>query len=942
MKKITFLLAFVAIAMFTNAADWVETFGPDDAVKNASSYWPYVAGGAEQYVYTNYDHAADCVYDGCSASVRKVGASATTVGIGNHLWLAKHFPANPPTYPNPTESWFSISGINQICGILSFDLAPNSDGYTPNIKVWINDVEFVLPPISLATTNVMQTVSIPVNGVVNTFKIQNFDITNGFRLDNISLHSPLITQSNILYEIDSINFNKAYVAGASDGITSAAIPNTITHNNKTYPVVEIYPSAFANQYNLASVTIPSSITNIGASAFLNCPKLTSVFIPSSVTSIGSSAFKNTGLTSIVIPTSVTSISEETFSGCSALTSVSIPASVTNIGSSSFLDCVGLTTITIPVNVSNIGSQAFANTGLTSLVYNAANCPTATFSNLSTLNSVIIGSGVLNIPANFISGCSNVTSLNIPESVTSIGFLAFSNCSSLTSIIIPESVTSIGFSAFANCSSLTSIIIPESVTSIAAGAFYNCSSLTSITIPESVTSIGSYAFAYTGITSVTIPASVTSIGSEAFVNSKLFSLIYNAESCENFTARYNPFNGLTTLKVVTIGATVKSIPEFFIFGFSGVTSVTIPEGVTHIGASAFDACNNLTRFICEGNPTIESASSLLIDKSLLDTIAAPASVFAVPEIMWATCPKAIRYVKVTGGELSNDAFSVINRSYKTLNTLDLAAATNTQLADEAFKDCYSLETLLLPSSLERIGYMAVANCKNLKSVHVPASVTDIDDSAFENCRSITSLTFGDQADKSRQRSVQANSQLKRIGNWSFYNCHNLQSLTIPEGVTEIGSAAFYGCTYLQDLTLPGSLQQIGDNCFALCSKLNYINVNATIPPTIESKTFADVNRTIPLYVPAGSLEAYQSDIYWSEFLNVSEAPTAIKPVTIIEGVYAQNGTIVVEKDINLPVAIYDVVGRLVVRGSSLTQYFEVPNAGVYIVKGGEQTMKVLVP
>ena len=327
---------------------------------------------------------------------------------------------------------------------------------------------------------------------------------------------------------------------------------------------------------------------------------------------------------------------------------------------------------------------------------------------------------------------------------------------------------------------------------------------------------------------------------------------------------------------------------------------------------------------------------------MDSVVEPASIFDVPEVGWSLQPKKIRYIKVTGGELSNDAFSVINRSYKTLNTLDLAAATNTQLADEAFKDCYSLENLQLPSSLERIGYMAVANCKNLKSVHVPASVTDIDDSAFENCRSITSLTFGDQADKSRQRSVQANSQLKRIGNWSFYNCHNLQSLTIPEGVTEIGSAAFYGCTYLQDLTLPSSLQQIGDNCFALCSKLNYITVNATIPPTIEAKTFADVNRTIPLYVPAGSLEAYQSDIYWSEFTNVTEAPTAIKSVTIIEGVYAQNGTIVVEKDINLPVAIYDVVGRLVVSGSSLTQYFEVPNAGVYIVKVGDQTMKVLVP
>lgn len=82
-------MAFVAVAAFANAADWVETFRPAIAVKGGSTgtYWPYVAGGAEQYVYTNYDHAADCVYDGYTASVRKVNASPTTEAIGNHVWL---------------------------------------------------------------------------------------------------------------------------------------------------------------------------------------------------------------------------------------------------------------------------------------------------------------------------------------------------------------------------------------------------------------------------------------------------------------------------------------------------------------------------------------------------------------------------------------------------------------------------------------------------------------------------------------------------------------------------------------------------------------------------------------------------------------------------------------------------------------------------------------
>lgn len=189
MKKITFLLAFVAVAMFANAADWVETFGPDDVVKNASGYWPYVSGSAENYVYTNFDHAADCTYDGYSASVRKVNPSTTTAGIGNHVWLAAPKPANPPTYPNPSESWLSISGIvADGAQSVSFDLAPFSDGQAVNMKLWINGVEVAMPSLTLTTANVMQNVGdiAIASAAVYEIKVQNFDAAKGIRIDNVT------------------------------------------------------------------------------------------------------------------------------------------------------------------------------------------------------------------------------------------------------------------------------------------------------------------------------------------------------------------------------------------------------------------------------------------------------------------------------------------------------------------------------------------------------------------------------------------------------------------------------------------------------------------------------------------------------------------------------------------------------------------------------------
>ncbi len=215
------------------------------------------------------------------------------------------------------------------------------------------------------------------------------------------------------------------------------------------PIID--SNAFSGCTGLTSVTIPNSVTSIGASAFSGCTGLTSVTIPDSVTSIGSKAFSGcTGLTSITIPDSVTSIDASAFKGCTGLTSVTIPNSVTSIGSSAFEGCTGLTSITIPNSVTSIGSFAF-------------------------------------------EGCTGLTSITIPGSVTNIGVSAFSGCKKLKSVTISNGVTSIGTYAFRSCTGLTSITIPNGVKSIGDKAFFDCSSLKSVTIPQSVTFIGTDVF-----------------------------------------------------------------------------------------------------------------------------------------------------------------------------------------------------------------------------------------------------------------------------------------------------------------------------------------------------------------------------------------------------------------------------------------------------------------
>jgi hypothetical protein len=177
-------------------------------------------------------------------------------------------------------------------------------------------------------------------------------------------------------------------------------------------------------------------TWISNKAFQECTALISVTIPSSVINIGSYAFKKcTGLASIVIPDSVINMGSETFSSCTGLTSVVIPDSVTFIYGSAFYGCTSLT-------------SAIIGNGLTSI--------NALFSGCTSLTSVTIGNSVTSICSQSFYNCSGLTSVVIPDSVTSIDYAAFSGCAGLTSVTIGSGVTEISDEVFWFCESLATI------------------------------------------------------------------------------------------------------------------------------------------------------------------------------------------------------------------------------------------------------------------------------------------------------------------------------------------------------------------------------------------------------------------------------------------------------------------------------------------------------
>ena len=357
---------------------------------------------------------------------------------------------------------------------------------------------------------------------------------------------------------------------------------------------------------------------------------------------------------------------------------------------------------------------------------------------------------------------------------------------LCAVLTPE-----GFAATATVNGITWNYTVSGTASVY-GGWYSSAIQTSttgaITIPStlggySVTSIGSFAFYNcSGLTSVTIPDSVTSIGSSAF------------DDCRSLT-------------LVTIPDSVTSIGSSAFDGCRGLTSVTIPDSVTSIGERAFDNCY-----------------------SLFDISSIP----------------GVRLV---------DGWAVGHESSLSGN-LDLTGCRG--IGNYAFSGCSGLTSVTIPDSVTSIGSFAFYNCSGLTSVTIPDSVTSIGNSAFYNCCGLTSFVVNEnnpnyssvnglllsQDGKTLIAGVNGDvvipDSVTSIGEYAFYNCSGLTSVTIPDSVTSIGDYAFCNCSGLKAVTIGNGVTNIGGRVFEGCSGLTSVTIPDSVT-SIDSQAFTGCSK-----------------------------------------------------------------------------------------------------
>lgn len=179
-------------------------------------------------------------------------------------------------------------------------------------------------------------------------------------------------------------------------------------------------SSFNDCTTLLTMTIPESVTKIGAYSFDDCVNLEKINIPNRVKTIGEGAFYDcASLNEISIPNSVTTIKYDAFNGCKKLQTIKIPNSVTNMGAGILWNCENLTSVTLSENITSIGNTFFQN-------------------------------------------CKSLTEITIPSKVSSIAYYAFKGCTSLSTIYCTNvNPPTLGIDVFHQSNAISKIYVPSS-------------------------------------------------------------------------------------------------------------------------------------------------------------------------------------------------------------------------------------------------------------------------------------------------------------------------------------------------------------------------------------------------------------------------------------------------------------------------------------------------
>ena len=320
------------------------------------------------------------------------------------------------------------------------------------------------------------------------------------------------------------------------------------------------------------------------------------------------------------------------------------------------------------------------------------------------------------------------------------------------------------------------------------------------------------------------------------------------------------NGVAYL-VTGIGSQALNIP---------MHSLTIPRSMRTIGYHAFaspgsdinnySVKNNTMRVLYFNADSLEYSGGLwtaynywmpaMEDCMRLDTVYVGEHVKYLPKKLFADCD-SLRCVVM--GDSVHTVDSGAFGSSPRIDSVRVSPSLRV-LGASAFAAA-AIQRIDLPDGLQYIGGGAFAQCHNLVEIMMPNTVDYLGHSCFFSCTQL--------------QHVRLSNSLTRLPNDCFSYCSSLSDMDFGTGLEVIGEMAFYQCQSLTDIDLPASLDTLMEMCFSVCP-IASVTLRSTTPPVTVNRVFSySQSNAIPVYIPCGTLAAYQVAPTWSNFTNLIE-------------------------------------------------------------------------
>ena len=659
---------------------------------------------------------------------------------------------------------------------------------------------------------------------------------------------------SFVYLIEDGNASiKRYIGAEKD----AVIPEHI----EGIPVIGISKNAFKSNKVLQTITLASSITEIGAYAFSEST-IKEIVIPDTVDAVQDYAFsKCSSLVSCTIESAETKLGDYVLSETTALRTAILPDGMTAIPLGMFYKS-HVDEVTIPNTVATIEKSAFQSSYLKKLELpeSVKTIKQAAFEGNNSLRLIELPGSLERVEVGAFYNLANLRVAMISGDINYLGSNAVSSRKNATIIVdaaaepdewasgwnaqqayilgkgiiqdgivycVSDTQTSVVYYTFP--ADVTEVAIPDEiegkpVTAVMDSAFSGGGGIKSLVLTDNIIEIGAEAFKNCGMITIKVPGKLEVIGDSAFFGCQYLTACDLPDTVVRIGK--NAFNGCESLEQMIIPERVTRLEEQVFYRCKSLQTIQLPDGIITIGDSAFYECKALEELVCPselksiGRNAFRSCYNILVYLNEgLEEIGAQAF-YNCYSIGFIEMPDSVQVI-------GSNTFHYDTVVYLNAVTIPEGFADNWNGRAKYFTDtrievkdglaygihsdktvtvCWSEEDrsgLTIPSTYKKmpvvaIGYMAFAEEEHLQHVDMPNSIKTIGDYAFNKVGTL--------------REVRWSNGLESIGEYAFNRCA-ISSVVFTKSLRSIGFRAFLYTNLEGAITIPEGTEYLGADCFA---------------------------------------------------------------------------------------------------------------------------------